>query len=212
MSPWKNNHPKPVIGLAGGIGSGKSTVARALEALGCGVVSADSDAHLVLELPEVQQELRRWWGDKVIGPDNRLSRKQIAAIVFANPAEAQRLNALVHPRVGQLRVRRTQAFFADPRISAVVWDAALLFEVGLHRECDAAIFVEVPYEQRLARVQQTRGWTAEELARRENLQFPLDKKRKLADYVLDNSGEEAASLHQVQRVLSQILARKSPAK
>ena len=212
MTPWKNNNPKPIIGLAGGIGSGKSAVADGFGTLGCGVINADHDVHQVLKEPDVVRQLAEWWGGSVIGADGNVDRKAVAKIVFNNPAETARLNSLIHPRVGSSRLKRTAELLADPQIQAVIWDAPLLFELGLERQCDAVIFVKAPYEQRVKRVAETRHWSASELDRREKMQFALDKKQNMADYVVDNSGEVSAILRQVQRVLSQVLSRNSPEK
>jgi dephospho-CoA kinase len=212
MANWKNNHPKPIIGLAGGVGAGKSAVADALAALGCGVIRADTDAHAVLREEDVKKELVALWGPGVIAADGQPNRKAIAAIVFNNPAETARLNGLIHPRVARQRTKRTAELMQDPAVVAVIWDAPLLFELGLEQECDAVIFVKAPYEQRVKRVAESRGWTAAELDRREKMQIALDKKQNMADYVVDNNGEVSAIPRQVQRVLSQILSRKSPEK
>jgi dephospho-CoA kinase len=98
----------------------------------------------------------------------------------------------------------------DPRARAVVWDTPLLYEVGLDRECDAVIFVNTLFDKRLERVSKSRGWTREELEKREKSQFSLDKKRYLADYVLDNGGDPEATRRQLHEIFSQILSRKSP--
>jgi dephospho-CoA kinase len=86
----------------------------------------------------------------------------------------------------------------------------LLLEAGLDRDCDAIVYVKVPVEMRQKRVEKERGWGAEELARRENSQIPLDKKASVADYCIDNSGDEAASLTQVHQVLSHLLSSRDP--
>lgn len=210
---WKNNQPKPVIGLAGGIGSGKTYVSEMLERMGCGVIHADQDAHEVLNSGAVKAEITKLWGGEILRADGMVDRKKVAGIVFGSPAETGRLNGIIHPRVAAIRQVKTAKFMADKDIRAVVWDVPLLFEVGLERECDAVIFVKAPVEERLRRVRVSRGWDEAELTSREKLQFPLDKKQKMADYVVDNnSGEESASLRQVEQVLSQILSRTPPEK
>ena len=208
---WKNNQPKPVIGLAGGIGSGKTTIAHMLAGLGCGVIHADQDAHGVLNSKEVKEVIAQWWGGSVIGADGQVDRKKVAAMVFGSAAETNRLNGVIHPRVSAIRQAKTAKFMADNDIRAVVWDVPLLFEVGLNRDCDAIIFVDAPLPVRLKRVADSRQWGEAELISREKLQFPLDKKQNMADYVVDNSsGEASASLRQVEQVLSQILSRTPP--
>jgi dephospho-CoA kinase len=204
--PWKHNRPKPVIGLSGGIGSGKSTIAALFAAQGCAVIDSDADAHQVLQSDPVRQELRLWLGNDVFLPDDSVSRKAVGSRIFTDPTQVERLNALIHPRVAALRELSMQKYLADPAIRAIIWDTPLLFEVGLDQDCDALVFVKVPREVRLERVRKNRGWTPDELDKRENFQFPLDKKAELSDYCLNNTGDSASSLRQVQQLLSQILA------
>jgi len=204
MRSGKN--PKPIIGLVGGIGSGKSTIARQFASLGCAVIDSDAVAHEVLQTAEVKSLLRDWLGTAIFQEDGSVSRRAVAARVFGDPAGIGQLNAIIHPRVARQREETTARCFTDPAVTAIVWDTPLLFEVGLNTQCDAIVFVKVRKEQRLERVLAARGWTAEELDKREKFQIPLDKKADIADYCIDNSGNVASSLRQVQRVLSQILA------
>jgi dephospho-CoA kinase len=207
---WKANRPKPVIGLTGGIGSGKSTIARLFASQGCGVIDSDVLAHEALQSAEVRGALREWLGEGVFNSDGSVNRRAVGGVVFKDSGKLERLNGLIHPRVAEMREKRMREYLAEERVRAIVWDTPLLVEAGLYRECDAVVFIKVPWEQRLERVKQKRGWTVEELERREKLQFPLDKKAQVADYCIDNSGDEASSLRQVQRVLSQLSARSSP--
>ncbi|HVX84254.1 MAG TPA: dephospho-CoA kinase [Phycisphaerae bacterium] len=206
MSRWKDQRGKPVIGLAGGIGSGKSLIARQLQSLGCVVVDADAIAHEVLQSASVKAALREWLGEGAFEKDGSVSRKAVAKRVFTSPEQIERLNGLIHPRVGQIRREMTAEAMQRSEVLAVVWDIPLLFEIGLDKECDAVVFVDAPRELRLARLHEKRGWGPDELARREKLQIPLDKKAEAADYCMDNSGSEAHSLQQVQRMLSQLLS------
>ncbi len=201
-----HQHTKPVIGLAGGIGSGKSTIARLFASQGCAVIDSDADAHAALQSEAVRAELRKWLGDAVFNADGTVNRKAVGSRIFNDPAQVQRLNALIHPRVAAQRELAMAKYLADPTLRAIVWDTPLLFEVGLNDQCDAVVFIQAPRELRLERVRHTRGWTPEELEKRENFQFPLDKKAQLADYCVNNTGDAASSLRQVQQVLSQILA------
>jgi dephospho-CoA kinase len=203
---WKFHRPKPVIGLSGGIGSGKSTVGRLFGRLGCLVIDSDALSHEAIQLPEVKTKIREWLGGEVFGGDGSVNRRAVARRVFANSRDTERLNGLIHPKVHEKRDELMGRGFSDPSIRAVVWDTPLLFETGLEKECDAVVFVKVPLEVRLKRLAQGRGWGPEEVAKREKLQFSLDKKAELADYCIDNSGDEASTLRQVQRILSQILA------
>lgn len=182
---WSSLPAPPVIGLAGGIGSGKSTVARILADLGCLVIDSDERARAALDRPEVRDQLVAWWGPDIL-TDGRVNRGKVAQIVFSDPDQRQRLESLVHPIVRQDRAAMIAE--AGPGHRAVVIDAPLLFEAGLDRECDAIIFVDTPREQRLARTQANRGWDEAELARREAAQMPPEEKRRRADHVIPNAG------------------------
>jgi len=197
---------KPIIGLSGGIGSGKSFIARHFGEFGGLVLSADDQVRQAYSDPAVQQTLRQWWGDSIFNSAGEIQRKSIAAIVFNNPAERQRLEALLHPMVDLLRQSEMQAAANDPRIVAYIWDVPLLFEVGLDARCDALVFVEAPLADRLERVKATRGWDEAELARREKLQLGLDNKRRMSKYSVQNTADVGFARQQVEAVLKQILA------
>jgi dephospho-CoA kinase len=200
-------HGKPIIGIAGGIGSGKSYVAALFAELGCVVVDSDAAVREIYTRPEVQQKLREWWGPEVLTPAGTVDRKAVAKRVFANDAERERLEQFIHPKVHELRVRQmTEAVAQDPAVKAFIWDTPLLFETGTHKECDTIVFVDSPLEIRQKRVA-ARGWDVSELTRREKLQWPLDKKRSLCNDVIVNSGNGDDARGQVGQVLSRILAR-----
>lgn len=200
---------KPIIGIAGGIGSGKSFVARAFGEMGCAVIDSDAQVTAAYAEPSVRRTLREWWGDGILRPDGTVNRAAIAQRVFNDSDERRRLEGLIHPRVAELRRLQMQAAALDPQVVAFVWDTPLLFEAGLSRECDAVVFVDAPADLRLARVSQARGWDQAELQRRENLQWPLDRKREISDYVVQNTADTGDIRRQVRDVLSRIQARAS---
>ncbi|MCC6951477.1 MAG: dephospho-CoA kinase [Phycisphaerales bacterium] len=190
-----------VIGLAGGIGSGKSAVAGVFASRGYVVLDSDAQAKEALDRPAVRAELVKWWGSRILTPDGRVNRKALADVIFADPAERQRLEALVHPLVRAERaslIARASAAGAP----GVIVDAPLLFEAGSDAECDLVIFVEAPEGQRLARVLQTRGWSADELRRREKAQIPLETKRARSDLVIVNDADLASLVHQVDAAIT----------
>lgn len=200
----------PVIGLAGGIGAGKSEVGRIMAAKGCLVIDSDREARAMLDRPDVRDELVRWWGEAILAPDGRVNRAAVADIVFKDQEQRRRLEALVHPLLKAARReiidRAQRGESADgPPPRAIVIDAPLLFEAGVDRECDTVVFVDAPREARLARVA-ARGWDEAELARRESAQLPLEQKRARSAHVVMNTGSIADLEMQVEGVLRRIEA------
>jgi dephospho-CoA kinase len=201
---------KPVIGLAGGIGAGKSRVAGLLESLGAHVIRSDEVNQQELEHAEVRRTLSAWWGPAVLDSRGRVDRGRVADIVFNDPEQRRRLESLLHPRIEANRRRQMEAAARDPRVRAVVIDAPLLYEAGLDAVCDCVIFVEAPAELRAARVAAGRGWSKAELERREKSQRPLDIKRSKADYICVNDSDERTLSEQVKTIFQQIVASHSP--
>jgi dephospho-CoA kinase len=198
---------KPIIGIAGGIGSGKSFVARMFGEMGCLVIDSDAQVRAAYDDERVKAALRQWWGDAAFDDSGRVARRFVAARVFADPAERQRLERLLHPLVNEARELLMRQAADDPQVLAYVWDTPLLFETGLNRLCDAIVFVDAPFDQRLARVGATRGWEASELLRRQNLQWGLDKKNQMSDHRVTNTAADVGDVRdQVRRTLSRILA------
>lgn len=199
---------KPIIGIVGGIGSGKSFVADLFGQLGCVVINSDQQAHQAYSLDEVKRTLRQWWGDGVFDSSGEVIRAEIGKRVFHHPDQLRRLESLIHPVVRRLRDEAMQRHATDAQVKAYIWDTPLLYEVGLDRECDAVVFVDAPRELREERVRRTRGWLPGELDRREKSQLPLDKKAELAQYRVVNTADAASTRRQVEAVLSRVLVTK----
>lgn len=197
---------KPIIGLAGGIGSGKSHVAGILRELGCVVIDSDAQARQAYETEAVRAQIRQWWGEEVFTPEGKVDRRAIARRVFASPDERERLEQLIHPVVAAARDRQMAEYATDKSVLAFVWDTPLLFEKGLDSHCDAIIFVEADFAKRVRRVADSRGWSDDELRRRENFQLGLDKKRSFSHYILTDMVDAEEFRSQVSQTLSQILA------
>ena len=199
-----------VVGIVGGIASGKSAVAELFRQRGAAVIHADQIGHEVLDEPDVVQRLRERWGDRILGSDGRVSRSAIASIVFgaspdgprASPtggtAELRFLESATHPRI-EARILQRIAELEHGGTPVIVLDAPILLEVCWERLCDRIYFVEVDREERLRRALQ-RGWTAAQFAAREATQLPLAAKRKVADQVLDNSASIDHTLAQIQQL------------
>lgn len=193
----------PVIGIAGGIGAGKSEVARALGELGCVVIDSDREAKAALERPEVKAKLAEWWGPGVLRGDGTVDRGAVANVVFKDAAERERLEGLIHPLVRARReVLKRRA--AEAGAPAVVVDAPLLYEAGVDRECDVVVFVDAPRALRLERVRAGRGWSEAELDRRERMQWPVEEKRRRADYVVVNDAGPGELMRRVREVFARI--------
>jgi len=196
---------KPVIGLTGGVGAGKSSVARVLESLGAAVIDSDRLAHEILAEPEVVATLRSWWGEGVCTAPGVVNRRAIADIVFSRPDQLKRLEELLYPRIDQWRAELTAQYEPDSRIRAIVLDAPKLYEAGVDRHCDAVIFVDAEAPTRLRRLADSRGWTHAELQRREQQQKPLDIKKASADYIVANNSSIDGLRPAVEQVFEAIL-------
>jgi len=211
IEPWRDSAEPRVIGLAGGVGAGKSTVARMLGELGCVVSDSDAHARAALDRPEVRDRLVDWWGEEVVGADGRVDRRRVARIVFEDPEARKKLESVVHPLVHEGRMEdmeRARAIGAP----ALVIDAPLLLEAGVDRECDAVIFVDAPEAVRRERVRRERGWDASELERREKAQIPMEQKRRRADYTVENAGDLAPLAREVEEVLRRIVGPAKPSR
>ena len=195
---------KPVIGLVGAIGAGKSTAAAAFAARGGFVVDADRLGHEVLDAPEIRRQVLDRWGSRgnLLKPDGRLDRRAIAALVFADPAERTALEAIVFPQIGaraQDAIRNAQE---NPAAKFVVVDAAVMLEAGWNDVCSRIVYVDASREMRLARLA-ARGWTDADLTAREAAQWPAEKKMKRASAVIVNEGSREQLQEQVDRLLEQ---------
>jgi dephospho-CoA kinase len=197
--------PQPflILGLAGGIGSGKSAVAAILGDMGFIVSDSDAGARAVLGRPDVVRELVEAFGAGVLDAGGRPDRRAIADAVFGDEARRRTLEGIVHPR---LHAERAELVCAarERGAAGVVIDAPLLFEAGVDAECDAVIFVDTPRPLRLARVVAGRGWSEAELDRREAAQMSLDQKRRRSDHVVANDGDMHALRERVRAAVAAI--------
>lgn len=204
-----------VIGLAGGIGSGKSAVARILGELGAVVSDSDAEARRALQRDDVRQKLVEMWGPEILDQSGAVDRAMVAGIVFSLPDAREKLEQIIHPIVHRARLR-TLVRARREGAPALVIDAPLLFEAGVDQECDLVVFVDAPLEARIERVRANRGWDEAELHRRESAQMDLREKRQRADEVIMNDADERM-LHQrvralfEQQVASSSAGRSSPA-
>jgi len=190
-----------VVGLIGGIGSGKSAVAAEFARRGARVIPADQLGHEALRQERVRQEVVRRWGSQMLDEKGDIVRRKLGAIVFADPGERKALEELVHPFIRKRIAEEVARAKADPAIRLIVLDAAILMEAGWHDVCDRLVYVDAPREVRLARVARQRGWANGELEDRERAQLPLTDKQVRADHVLDNSSSLEHLGHEVDELM-----------
>jgi dephospho-CoA kinase len=195
---------KPLIGIVGGIASGKSTVAREFGKLGCAVIDADEIAHALLEDPSVRDEAVRLLGPCIVGPDGRIDRRTVGQLVFADRRKLAALNAIIHPRV----LERTEGLIAqyerDDGVAAIVLDVPLLVDVGWGERCDRLLFVDCAWDRRIERAGRHGGLTEQDIKIRENFQISLDEKAKRADNTIDNNSELSTLVRQIKTIFSEI--------
>jgi len=192
--------------LSGGIGAGKTTVARILESLGCVVLDSDKMAHEELREPDVVDVLRSWWGESVFTSAGEVDRGKLAGIVFDDANELKRLEGLLYPRLHRRREHIFARLATDDCVRGFVLDAPKLHEAGVDKICDVVIFVAAADDVRARRVAATRGWSEAEWRRRENLQIPLDTKRALADHVVVNGHSDIGLLRpEIERIFDSVL-------
>ncbi|MCX5738682.1 MAG: dephospho-CoA kinase [Proteobacteria bacterium] len=207
-----------VVGLTGGIGTGKSTVSRLLADLGAVVIDADAIVH-ELQAPSspVLAEIANALGGDVLDATGALDRARVAERVFQDPAQRQRLNAIMHPRVGAEMARRSDA---ARRAGAplIVMDIPLLFETrprdraAARGGADATVLVYAPRSVQIERTVARDGCTREQAEHRIAAQLPIDEKRALADHVIDNSGALADTDRQVRALFATLCGGAAPRK
>ncbi len=192
-----------VVGLTGGIASGKSTVSAMFRELGAEVIDADQVARDVVEpgTPGLEEVARRFPG--VVDATGRLDRVALGRRVFADPAERRALEAILHPRIREEVARRTEAL-ARAGVTVVLYDAALLIENGLHRGMDGVVLVSAPEEAQRARLAARDGLDAAAITARLAAQLPLADKRAHATWVVDNGGSLDETRAQVRRIWEDI--------
>jgi len=192
---------KLVIGLLGGIGSGKSLVASLFHKQGAKVMDADKLGHQALQDPDIREKILSRWGRDLLDTQGTIDRKKLAAIVFSQPAERKILESFVHPFIaGRIREEVVKGFH-DPGCRFLVLDAAVMLEAGWNKACDRLVFIDTPKNQRLDWITKTRGWTEQQLEDREKAQLPLEQKAVLADHIIQNNGSQEKLQQQVEELV-----------
>jgi dephospho-CoA kinase len=187
-----------IIGLTGGIGSGKTTIARYFEELGTPVYIADDEAKKILYLPEVVEELHTVFGN-IIFTDGIPDKAKIAALVFCDKKQLLKLNAIIHPKVAK---HFKNWVLSNSGKLFVIKEAAILFESGSYKDCDLVILVTAPIEVRIERVMHRDQITRDKVLQRMENQWDDEKKSSLSDFIIDNTDLETAKKQAVAIVNS----------
>lgn len=187
-----------VVGILGGIGSGKSTVAAMFEKLGALRVDADAIAREELCRSGIISEIRNVWGEEVLS-DGSIDRRKLAERAFSSQEDLDRLNGIVHPGVIS-RIRELVDAARAAGSPAVVLDAPLLAETGLESLCDTLVYVDTAPETRKQRCKAANGLSNPDLKKREKFQISLDMKQKMSHHTVDNSSSEDLTFQQVSSI------------
>ena len=182
----------PVIGLVGGIGSGKSSLARWLShRRNVVIIDGDQVGHEVLNIPQVKDQIRHRFQNSVFDKQGAVNRAALGREVFGKSPQQRQARAdlekIVHPKIRDDFQEHIRQAKASKDVEAVILDAAVLLEAGWDDLCDLVVFVDAPDQYRRVRVSQDRGWNEEELHSRESSQFKLEEKRRAATHLVDNS-------------------------
>lgn len=195
-----------LVGLTGGIGSGKSTAARMLQERGAVVFDADVLAReAVAPGTDGHRAVVERFGADVLAPGGELDREALASVVFADPAARRDLEAIVHPEVRRLFAEGSEAYHDTDRV--VVLSAPLLVETGMHSAFDVLVVVAVPVEVQVERLMRDRGMSEDPIRARIGAQAPLEDKAAVADILLDNEGTLEDLERQVGRIWADLAAR-----
>jgi len=200
------DRPFLLVGLTGGIATGKSTVSEIFRRLGCEIIDADVLAREVVEPGEpALAAIVAEFGPGILDPAGRLDRKKLGAIVFADPDKRRRLEAITHPQIRVRLAERLQELIARGFEGLVIFDAPVMIESGTSRHVDRLVVVVTDAATQRARAVGRDGDRAD-VERRIASQMPLADKARLADYVIDNSGTPEATIAEVRRVHRALLA------
>jgi len=196
-----------IVGLTGGIASGKSLVTRVLRDLGAHIIDADKIVHnLLAPGQDACREVVGHFGNEIQLPDGSIDRRKLGDIIFNNPEERSWLNQCIHPRV--FKAYQTQVHYLRERQpeAIVVMDAALLIETGYHKHMDRLIVVYADRKDQMKRLMERDRFTLEQALARISSQMPLDEKRKYADFVIENTGTREVTEQQTREVFAKLKA------
>ncbi|WP_338645191.1 dephospho-CoA kinase [Flavobacterium sp. KS-LB2] len=183
-----------IIGLTGGIGSGKTTIANYFKSFGIPVYIADDEARKIMQSAQILEAIKKVFGETIFEND-KLNREELAKIVFNNPKKLEKLNKIVHPAVKKHFEHWLLQHTAAPY---VIYEAAILFESGSYKNCDLVITVTAPVESRIQRVVERDKTTRELVLKRINAQWTDEQRISKSDFVIENTSIETTKLEVVK--------------
>jgi dephospho-CoA kinase len=195
-----------LVGLTGGVATGKSTVAKMFKQYGAVVIDADELARNVVK-PDTPawRQIVKAFGKTVLNPDRTLNRRELGAVVFGSRTKRRRLERIIHPRVAREQARLTKQAARKDAHAVVIYDVPLLFEAGIDKRVDQAIVVTADRKTQIARLKQRNGLSRAEAIRRIRSQMPLKKKIQRADHVLNGTCPRPLLRRQVAQLLQNLL-------
>lgn len=195
----------PIIGILGGICSGKSTVAAEFAKLGCAVIDADEIVHELLEKKTIREKIVGLFGRDVVDSEGKIDSRKLADIVFADTDKLSSLNKIIHPFVLERTEELIEQYNSQSQVKAIVLDMPLLVEVGWEKRCDKLIFVDCKQELRVDRARKLGIIEENQLKMRENFQISLDNKVAITDNTIDNNSGFPALSKQIADIFSCIM-------
>ncbi len=190
-----------ILGLTGGIGTGKSTVANMLKEKGIPVVDTDLISREVIQYPEIIEKIKLEISNEVFDFENKLDRKKMSEIVFENQEKLKKLNEIMHPEILKKMWNEVEKLKKDHKI--IVVDIPLLFEINMEKEVDKILLIYSSKEIQIERIMNRDGRTREEAIKIINSQIPLYKKREKSDYIIQNND----SLEKLEKNLDKIVQK-----
>jgi dephospho-CoA kinase len=191
-----------IVGLTGGIGSGKTTVSKIFETLHIPVFYADDEAKKLYHSEEVLNNISYLVEENIQDTEGRLNRKKLASILFTDPEKLKKVNAYIHPMVKNVFEDWISNFSSESMY--VIREAAILIESGSYKDCDAIILVTAPEELRIERVMNRDGVNKEDVIERIRNQMSEEEKEKYADFIINNDGENPL-IQQVLKIHHQLI-------
>ena len=200
-----NTGNKPIIGIVGGICSGKSTVANEFAKLGCKIIDADKIAHELLQKKDVKEKIVNLFGQNILNSTGKIEHQKLADVVFADTEKLSSLNKIIHPLILKGAEELIKQYNSQISVKAIVLDMPLLIEVGWAKRCDRLIFVDCKRQKRIDRAKKMRIFNENQIKIRENFQISLDNKVNIADNVVDNNSDFSTMVRQVADIFSYIV-------